>query len=76
MIGKFIYLRNASGEDADFILKLRLDERLNKYLSRADDNLEEEKFSGRMTSLWKLFHHRISRSLKENLEDGFLLEML
>lgn len=43
MVGKFIYLRSVSEEDADFILKLRLDERLNKYLSRVDNNLEEEK---------------------------------
>jgi len=43
MIGKFIYLRSVSEEDADFILKLRLDERLNKYLSRVDNDLEEEK---------------------------------
>ncbi len=41
--GTFIYLRSVLEKDAEFILRLRLDERLNKYLSKVNNNLEKER---------------------------------
>lgn len=40
--GKNIYLRNANEEDANFILKLRMDEIKNRYLSVTSNRLEDQ----------------------------------
>lgn len=42
IIGKNIIFRVADEDDAAFILKLRLNESLNKYLSSVDDNLQKQ----------------------------------
>lgn len=40
--GKFVNLRSVLTGDAEFILKLRLDENLNKYLNKVDNDLEKQ----------------------------------
>lgn len=43
IIGKHLKLRLVETEDAQFILDLRNNDNLNKYLSRTDSNLENQK---------------------------------
>lgn len=40
--GKSISFRSVQLEDAEFILSLRLDDRLNRYLSPVDSNLQQQ----------------------------------
>ena len=42
-IGKFMNLRIAREDDADFILSLRLNPLLNKYISKTDPSVEKQK---------------------------------
>lgn len=41
--GRFINLRSALPDDAEFILSLRLNEKLNKYLKSTDPSVEAQK---------------------------------
>ncbi len=43
ILGKNILLRTAEIEDADFILKLRLDSTLNRFLSAVESDVEKQK---------------------------------
>src|SRR3972149_11319047 len=43
IVGKNILLRTAEDEDAEFILQLRLNPRLNKYLKKIDPSIENQK---------------------------------
>lgn len=40
--GKFVNLRSVLTSDSEFILKLRLDENLNKYINKVDNDLEKQ----------------------------------
>lgn len=41
--GKFINLRSVQEDDAEFILSLRLDPKLNKYLNKVESNVAKQK---------------------------------
>lgn len=43
IIGKNVDLVDVTVEDAEFILSLRLNDDLNKYLSRVEDNIENQR---------------------------------
>ena len=40
--GKFVNLRSVLTSDSEFILKLRLDENLNKHINKVDNDLEKQ----------------------------------
>ncbi|GEM_PF-829093 len=41
--GKFVNLRSVLESDTEFILKLRLDDTLNKYLNKVENDIEKQK---------------------------------
>lgn len=43
IVGKHILLRTALGKDAEFILKLRLDPELNKFLHKTDSSVMKQR---------------------------------
>jgi len=42
IIGKYSKLRSVKTEDAEFILSLRLDDSLNKYINKVDDDIKKQ----------------------------------
>ena len=43
LVGKNIYLRTAQPDDAEFVLSLRLNDNLNKFIKKVDSSVENQK---------------------------------
>ena len=41
--GKYILLRSVKEEDAEFILKLRTDDKMNNFVHKVDNDVKKEK---------------------------------